>query len=77
MLFIATFLVNSATQLIGSALIFFMPYIVGTGKFAMSSGNFHIYAPINVGFTSTFAVAIMATALGIASRIYQKRISSV
>ncbi|MCW7074917.1 MAG: hypothetical protein OCU24_03570 [Candidatus Methanospirare jalkutatii] len=77
-LFIATFLVNSATQLMGGALIdFSMPYIVGTGKFAMSSGNFHIYAPINEGFTSTFAVAIIASALGIASRIYQKRISSV
>jgi len=74
-LFIATFLVNSATQLMGGALIVFS--IVGTGKFAMSSGNFHIYAPINVGFTSTFMVAIIASALGIASRIYQKRISSV
>ena len=78
-LFIATFLVNSATQLMGGALIdFSMPsYIVGTGKFAMSSGNFRIFAPINEGFTSTFAVAIIASALGIASRIYQKRISSV
>jgi len=77
-LFIATFLVNSATQLMSGALIdFSMPHIVGTGKFAMSSGNFHISAPINVGFTSTFAVAIIASALGIASRIYQKRISSV
>ena len=74
-LFIATFLVNSATQLMGGALIDFS--IIGTGKFAMSSGNFCIYAPINVGFTSTFAVAIIASALGIASRIYQKRISSV
>jgi len=78
-LFIATFLLNSATQLMGGAISrnFSMPYIVGTGKFAMSSGNFLIYAPINVGFTSTFMVAIIASALGIASRIYQKRICCV
>ena len=78
-LFIATFLLNSATQLMSGAISgdFSMPYIVGTGKFAMSSGNFRISAPINMGFTSTFTVAIIASALGIASRIYQKRIRGV
>jgi len=77
-LFITTFIVNSAPKLTGGAISedFSMPFVGVerlTMPFTMPYGNFRISAPIDVGFTSIFAVAVIASALGIAARIYQKR----
>lgn len=72
-------LVNQSSEIFGSLIgdIPFqlqseLPYLVGKGEVGAGLEGMHLTIPIFMGLTRAFAVAVLAAALGIGSRIYQK-----
>ena len=51
-----------------------LPYLVGKGEVSAGLEGMHLSIPISMELTRAFAMAVLAAALGIASRIYQKRL---
>ncbi len=50
-----------------------LPYLPGEGSASIEMEGVHLTIPIFAGFTHAFAAAVLASLLGIASRIYNKR----
>ncbi|MCD6206725.1 MAG: hypothetical protein J7J06_01895 [Methanosarcinales archaeon] len=52
-----------------------LPYLVGSETIDVIVEGVHLMIPISMNLAGAFGVAVSAAALGIVSRIYQKRIS--
>lgn len=76
-------LVNHSSEIFGSLIGDFpfqlqspLPYLSGRGEVSAGLEGMHLTIPISMELTRAFAVAVLAAALGVASRIYQKRLYS-
>jgi hypothetical protein len=66
-------LANQLTELAGLPFTVHLPYLVGRSTFTAAVDGLHVTIPIFMGFTRAFAVAVLAAALGILARLYQRR----
>jgi len=51
-----------------------LPYLIGEGEVSGGIEVMRFACPIRMEFTNAFGIAVLAAALGVASRIYQKRL---
>ena len=51
-----------------------LPYLMGTSTFSAGMEGMHIRIPIFMDFTQAFGVAVVAAALGVGARLYQKKL---
>jgi hypothetical protein len=73
MLLSVTVLVNQLPGMLGLPFRLQVPYLMGTSSFSIGIESMQLTAPIFMGFTQAFALAVIAAALGIAAWIYQKK----
>ncbi|MBE0516737.1 MAG: hypothetical protein IBX41_05030 [Methanophagales archaeon] len=66
-------LVNQLPGMLGLPFQLQVPYLIGRSSFSIGIEGMQLTAPIFMGFTQAFALAVIAAALGIAAWIYQKR----
>jgi hypothetical protein len=73
MLLIVSVIMNQLPGMLGLPLQLQVPYLMGTSSFSIGIESMQLTAPIFMGFTQAFALAVIAAALGIAAWIYQKK----
>lgn len=74
LLLIVIVLVNQLPGMFGLSSPLQLPYLVGEKVIPINLEVMHLTIPIYMGFTQAFVIAVIAAALGVYARIYQKRL---
>jgi hypothetical protein len=74
MLLIVIVLMNQSSGMFGLPFQLQLPYLVGKSSVSAGVEGMRLATAISMNFTQAFAVAVLAAALGIVARVYQKKL---
>jgi len=74
MLLTVIVLVNQLPEMFGLPFQLQLPYLIGRSSVSAGVEGIRLATVVSMEFTKAFAVAVLAAALGIVARVYQKRL---